>query len=66
MYPNCTQDEILPKVVIRRNFSKNHISTISYTLCSQSIFVFAYVYPISYNIRQKQAIDTEYLSPLPF
>ncbi len=63
VYPNCTQDEILPKVVTRRNLLKqNYVSTIGYTLCSQFIFVFAYVYPILHNIRQRQVADTVHLS----
>lgn len=67
VYPNCTQDEILPKVVTRHNFLKqNYVATIGYTLCSQFTFVFAYVYPILHNIRQRQAADTEHLSPLRF
>ena len=67
VYPNCTQDEILPKVVTRRNFLKqNYVAAISYTVCSQFIFVFAYVYPILHNIRQRQAADTEHLSPPHF
>ena len=67
VYPNCTQEEILPKVVTCHNFlKKNHIIVISHTLCSQLIFVFAYVYPILHNIRQRQVADTEHLSPLHF
>ena len=67
VYPNCTQDEILPKVVTRRNFLKqNYVAAISYTVCSQFIFVFAYVYPILHNTRQRQAADIEHLSPPHF
>ncbi len=41
-------------------------STISYTLCSQFTFFFAYVHPILHSIRQKQVADTEHLYPLHF
>ena len=67
VYPNCTQNKILPKVVTRHNFLKqNYVATIGYTLCSQFTFVFAYVYPILHNIRQRQAVDIENLSPPHF
>lgn len=67
VYPNCTQDKILPKVMTRYNFLKqDYVATIGYTVCNQFIFVFAYVYPILHNIRQTQAADTECLSPPHF
>lgn len=58
VYPNCTQTFLL-----NRYF---HRAIISYTLCSQFIFVFAYAYPIPHSIQQKQVADTEHLSPLRF
>lgn len=67
MYPNCTQDKILPKVMTRHNFLKqDYVATIGYTVCNQFIFVFAYVYPILHNIRQRQVADIENLSPPHF
>ena len=67
MYPNCTQDKILPKVMTRHNFLKqDYVTTIGYTVCNQFIFVFAYVYPILHNIQQRQVADIENLSPPHF
>ena len=67
VYPNCTQDEILPKVVTRHNFLKiRHVIAIRYTACSKFIFVFAYAYPIPHSIQQRQVADTVHLSPPHF
>lgn len=54
LYPNLSFKQIF------------HRAIISYTLCSQFIFVFAFAYPIPHSIQQKQIADTEHLSPPRF
>lgn len=67
VYSNCTQAYLLKKIMTHCNFSRiASIFPIRCIVCSEFTLVFAYAFPILYNILQKQAADTECLFPLHF